>query len=190
VVHSLLLTRRGKRLLAALVPEPYGRTLGTTTYSIIASLQLLLLFWCWTPSGIVWWQAQGVGLYAISVAYACSWLLLAKAILDAGLDLHSGALGWLSLLADKLPNFPDMPTQGLFSVIRQPIYLAFALTLWIVPVWTPDQLALAVIWTLYCVLAPLLKERRFHGMFKSRFKDYQYSVPYMIPIFSRKKKQS
>jgi methanethiol S-methyltransferase len=48
----------------------------------------------------------------------------------------------MSLLARIKPIFRDMPTRGLFRLIRQPIYAAFALTLWTVPVWTPDQLVL------------------------------------------------
>jgi protein-S-isoprenylcysteine O-methyltransferase Ste14 len=181
VAHSLLLTPRGGKVLAALVPVPFGATLCTTSYAVVASLQLLALFWLWTPSGIVWWEAEGMARHAISAAYGLSWLFLAKAIFDAGADLQSGALGWLSLLADRAPRFPDMPTLGLFRVIRQPIYLAFACTLWTVPTWTPDQFALAVFWTGYCVLAPRLKERRLLERHGDRFERYRSRVPYMIP---------
>ncbi|MEO0366537.1 MAG: isoprenylcysteine carboxylmethyltransferase family protein [Pseudomonadota bacterium] len=181
VAHSLLLTRRGLRALALVLPGQYGRPLSTTTYAIIASLQLLALFWLWTPSGIVWWQAEGVPLYAVTTVYALAWLVLGKAIFDAGAELQSGALGWLSVLAKRAPKFPDMPTLGLFKIIRQPIYFAFALTLWLVPVWTPDQLALAIVWTAYCVAAPRLKERRFSKQFGQRFTDYQARIPYMWP---------
>ncbi|MEL7117635.1 MAG: isoprenylcysteine carboxylmethyltransferase family protein, partial [Pseudomonadota bacterium] len=130
LVHSLLLTRRGGKFLAQLVPGPHGGTLGTTTYAIIASLQLLLLFAFWTPSGIIWWQAEGAAFAALLTAYAASWLLLLKASFDAGAEVQSGALGWLSLMQNVKPQFPGMPTGGLFRVIRQPIYVAFALTTW------------------------------------------------------------
>ena len=143
LVHSLLLTGRGGRWLARLIPGPHGATLATTTYAIIASAQLLTLFALWTPSGIVWWRADGAAFWAITAAYGASWLILLKASFDAGAEVQSGALGWMSLLARIRPVFPDMPTQGLFRLIRQPIYVAFALTLWTVPVWTPDQLVLA-----------------------------------------------
>jgi methanethiol S-methyltransferase len=130
VAHSLLLTARGGRLLARLIPGPHGATLATTTYAIIASAQLLALFALWTPSGIVWWRAEGVAFWVVSAAYATSWLILLKASFDAGAEVQSGALGWMSLLARIRPVFPDMPTEGLFRLIRQPIYVAFVLTLW------------------------------------------------------------
>ncbi|MFT4794434.1 MAG: protein-S-isoprenylcysteine O-methyltransferase Ste14 [Paracoccaceae bacterium] len=179
--HSLLLTGPGGRLLARLVPGPHGRALATTTYAIIASAQLLLLFALWTPSGIIWWRAEGAAFAVITTAYAASWLLLLKASFDAGAEVQSGALGWMSLMARVRPVFPDMPTAGLFRLIRQPIYVAFALTLWTTPVWTPDQLALALSYTAYCLLAPRMKERRFAARYGDRFQRYRARVPYVLP---------
>ncbi|MFN3642917.1 MAG: methyltransferase family protein [Gemmobacter sp.] len=180
LVHSLLLTGPGGRLLARLVPGRHGATLATTTYAMIAGLQLLALFALWTPSGIVWWQAEGAVLWVLTAAYGLAWLLVGKATFDAGIEVQSGALGWLALLARIRPVFPDMPTAGLFRLMRQPIYVAFALTLWTVPVWTPDQLALAVSYTAYCLFAPRLKERRFAARYGARFARYRARVPYVI----------
>ncbi len=181
LAHSLLLTGPGGRALARMIPGPHGQTLATTTYAIIASAQLLALFALWTPSGIVWWRAEGIMFWAITAAYGASWLILLKASFDAGAEVQSGALGWLSLMARIRPVFPDMPTQGLFHLIRQPIYVAFALTLWTVPVWTPDQFALAISFTAYCLLAPRLKERRFAARYGDRFATYRKAVPYALP---------
>lgn len=184
IVHSLLLTGRGSRWLTRLVPGAYGGTLATTTYAIIASVQLLLLFALWTPSGVIWWQAEGVAFFAVVCAYAASWGLLIKASFDAGAEVQSGALGWMSMLQNIKPRFPGMPTTGLFRVIRQPIYVAFALTLWTVPVWTPDQLALALTLTAYCLAAPMLKERRFEKRYGDSFRAYRREVPYAAPSFA------
>jgi len=185
IVHSLLLSDRGRTALRWLAPSDVAGTLGTTTFAIVASVQLLLLFAFWTPSGVVWWRAEGTAFYLICMAYAVSWLLLIKASYDAGAEVQSGALGWMSLVQDKTPAFPDMPTGGLFRLIRQPIYVSFALTLWTVPVWTPDQLALATVLTAYCLLAPRLKERRFEQRYGARFQRYRDAVPYAFPNLRR-----
>ncbi len=181
IMHSVLLSARGGRLLNWLAPADYAGTLRTTTYALVASLQLLMLFALWTPSGIIWWRAEGLALYALCSLYAMSWLLLIKASYDAGAEVQSGALGWMSLAQDKAPVFPDMPTTGLFRIIRQPIYVSFALTLWTVPVWTPDQLALAVSLSAYCLAAPRLKEARFAKRYGARFHAYRRRVPYAVP---------
>ena len=179
--HSFFLTDRGRRLLARLAPAPHGATLATTTYATIASLQLLALFTLWTPSGIVLWQAQGWAFWAMTALFAASWALLTKASFDAGPEVQSGALGWWALLRGTAPVYPPMPVTGLFRLVRQPIYVSFALVLWTMPVWTPDQLALAIAYTAYCILAPRLKEKRFERFFGAEFDAYRARVPYWLP---------
>lgn len=181
LLHSWLLTRRGRSLLARLAPAGTGATLAPSTYAMIGGLQLLALFWLWTPTGVVLWRAEGWGFWAMCAAFAGAWGLLGLAILDAGMGLQSGFIGWWALLRGQRPAYPDMPQGGLFRVVRQPIYVAFALTLWTPPVWTADQLALAVLWTAYCVAAPRLKERRFAALFGERWEAYRARVPYWVP---------
>lgn len=179
--HSALLSNSGRRVISRMAPEGCGGTLATTTYATLASCQLIMLFVFWSPSGIIWWQAKGAVFWVICGLYALSWLLLMKASFDAGAEVQSGALGWMSLLQNAKPVFPPMPRTGLFALIRQPIYLAFALTLWTVPVWTPDQLMIATCLTAYCVAGPRLKELRFTQLFGSEFETYKRKTPYMIP---------
>lgn len=181
LAHSWFLGARGRRQLARLAPGPHGETLATTTYAMIASLQLLALFTLWTPSGIVVWRAEGAMFVVMSGLFALSWLLLTKASFDSGAELQLGTLGWMALALGRQPRFPDMPERGLFRVVRQPIYVSFALTLWTMPVWTVDQLCLAVAYTAYCYFAPRLKERRFARIYGERFRAYQARVPYWFP---------
>ena len=181
LAHSFLLSAWGQKVLARLAPAPHGRTLATTTYAAIASVQLLALFTLWTPSGIILWQAEGVLYWIMCALFGASWALLTKASFDAGPEVQSGALGWTSLARGVRPQFPPMPETGLFRYIRHPIYVSFALTLWTMPTWTPDQVVLASAYTAYCVLAPRLKERRFERFHGDQFEAYRARTPYMIP---------
>jgi methanethiol S-methyltransferase len=181
LVHSALLTSWGRRLLTRLAPHGTGATLATTTYAIIAALQVLALFALWSPSGTIWWRAHGVALAVLVVLYVTSWALLGKSMGDAGLALQTGSLGWIALLRRRAPVYPALPHTGLFRLTRQPIYVSFALTLWTVPTWTPDQLAIAVVFTSYCLFAPLFKEARYRRMYGPAFDDYVRSVPYWLP---------
>lgn len=185
-VHSGLLSRRGRHLLARLAPRALGRDLSTTTYALVSSLALLALFVLWTPSGIVWWRATGVTKGLLSVAYAAAWLFLVRALWDAGLALQTGHLGWRAVAAGRPPVYPPMPARGLFRVVRQPISLGFVLTLWTTPTWTPDQLLLATTLTAYCVLAPRRKEARFAALYGEEFRRYRARVPYLLPLLRRR----
>ena len=95
--------------------------------------------------------------------------------------LQTGALGWFALFRGRKPVYPPMPESGLFRLIRQPIYLAFTMTLWTVPTWTPDQLVVAVALTGYCLVAPRFKEARFRRIYGREFDRYAAAVPYWLP---------
>lgn len=181
MLHSALLTRRGSGILPRLAPCGLGRPLATTTYALIASLQTGMLFLAWTPSRHVLWQAEGSVRTALALLYAGAWLLLLKAIADAGIALQTGFLGWWAAARGKAPVYPPVPTKGLFRLCRQPIYVAFALTLWTVPTVTSDGLALTAVLTAYCVLGPRLKEARFARRFGAAFDRYRARVPYWLP---------
>ena len=155
IAHSLLLMPIGARLLRGLAPRSVASSLATTSYAFIASVQVLLLFTLWTPSGTIWWVADGPVLWLMVALYTVAWLMLLKAIWDAGIALQTGFLGWWAVARDRKPKFPAMPTTGLFRLVRQPIYVAFALTLWTVPVWTPDQLTVAIVLTGYCLIVSI-----------------------------------
>jgi protein-S-isoprenylcysteine O-methyltransferase Ste14 len=181
LLHSFLLSRRGRRVLERLAPRPLGRDLSTTTFALVASAQLILAFFLWSPSGVVWWEPSGAVWVLHTVLFAGAWLVLGKALIDAGLASQTGAIGWLAVARGRPLRFGPFPTGGLFRWIRQPVYVGFALTLWTGPVWTPDRLALALAWTAYCVVAPRFKERRMRERHGQAYARYSARVPYMVP---------
>lgn len=181
LLHSLLLGRRGARVLARLAPTGMGRSLSTTTFSALAALQLCATFWLWSPSSSGAWHASGAPAIALIAAHVVAWTFLVVALHDAGLGLQTGWIGWRALLKGREPAYPPMPERGLFALCRQPIYLGFLLVLWTGPTWSVDRLALGGVWGVYCLLAPRLKERRHARIHGERFAAYRRRVPYMIP---------
>jgi protein-S-isoprenylcysteine O-methyltransferase Ste14 len=181
VLHSFLLARRGKGTLARLAPFGLGRDLAPTTFGIVASLQILAVVALWSPSGVVLFEARGVLRALFEILFAASWIFLMRALWDAGIALQTGFIGWSAVLRGRKPAFKPFPRHGLFATCRQPVYLAFATTLWTGPVLTLDRLALALAWTAYCVLGPLLKERRYLARHGASYSAYQRQVPYLFP---------
>lgn len=185
LLHSLLLTTRGRALLGRLWSRRFGRDLVTTSFSWIAALQLLATFVLWTPSGHVWWRPQGMLRAPWTAAYLAAWVFLGKALVDGGLGLQTGWIGWSAVWRGTRVAFPPLATAGLFARCRQPIYLGFALTLWTGPVWTPDRCFLALVWSAYCVVGPLHKELRYLRIHPVAFAEYRARVPYMLPRLRR-----
>jgi protein-S-isoprenylcysteine O-methyltransferase Ste14 len=187
LLHTWTLSRRGGRVLGRALPSSLRRDLATTLYSAWASLQVLVTFVLWSPSGVTWWRAEGAVAVVSYVAYGLAWLLLGKAMWDASLALQTGALGWWAVARGRAPVYPPMPTRGLFARWRQPIYTAFAATLVTGPVWTPDRLLLVVVWGVYCLVGPRFKERRYAGHFGDAFAEYRRSHPYWLPRLGRRR---
>jgi protein-S-isoprenylcysteine O-methyltransferase Ste14 len=185
LLHSFLLTRRGRAVLVRLAPARLGAPLSTTTFALISSLQLLLTFGAWSQLGEVWWEPHGALRAVICAAYGGSWIFLLKAMSDAGMAVQTGFLGWSAVARGREPRFAEFRARGTFRLVRQPVYLAFACTLWTGPVWTPDHLLLAATWTAYCVLGPLLKERRYLDLYGEAFAAYRRRVPYWLPSAKR-----
>jgi protein-S-isoprenylcysteine O-methyltransferase Ste14 len=184
LLHSYLLSPAGRARVARRVPFRLGRDLATTTYAMGASLQLLVVFGLWSPSGTLWWEPAGALGGVFDLAFATSWLLLAKAMADAGLGIQSGSQGWLAVARGLRPRYGPFPQHGLFRWCRQPVYLAFALTLWTGAAWTPDHLVIAAVWTTYCVLGARIKERRYLAAFGDEFRAYQRRVGFWWPAAS------
>ena len=181
ILHSFLLTSRGKVILRYFYSVSHKNKLDTTIYASIASFQLIILFLLWKPSGTLVWVADGVLYYVLSFGFVLGWLGLSLSSVQAGFSVQTGSLGWLAVYRGIKPQFPDMPTTGLFSVIRHPIYFSFSIILWISPYFTIDKLIIASLYSLYCFLAPLLKEKRFLKIYGDRFRHYQARTPYFIP---------
>lgn len=189
ILHSYLLTARGRELLANIVTplgvqKKIGANLATTTFAAISSFQLLVVFALWSPTGVVLWQATGGLWYLCVMLFIASWLFLIRSMWDAGIELQTGFMGWSSVLRGQQPCYRSFPVTGVFRFCRQPIYLAFALIIWSSPVLTLDKLLLAIPWTIYLVFAPRFKEARFLKWYGDAYRAYQAEVPYLLPSLS------
>lgn len=188
-LHSWFLSNKGRNQLSKLFSGTLGKDLLTTSYALFASLQILTTFSLWQPSGRILWIAAESSFQIMSISFALGWLLLGKSMIDAGLSIQTGSLGWTSIVRGKRPNYPkDFPKQGLFKLCRQPIYLSFALILWTGPLFTLDRVVIGLIWGVYCFVGPLLKEARFLTRWGESFKEYQMRVPYLIPTGKKVRK--
>lgn len=182
LLHSFLLSSRGSSYLRMLAPKELSKDLITTLFALVASVQLILVFGTWAGSGIIYWQPSQPGLWVLfGILFLLSWLILLKAMYDAGLGIQMGYLGWLAIWKGEEVRYSSFARDGLYRYTRNPIYVAFALTLWTAPVWSLDRLILTALWSMYCVVGPLLKEQRYRMRYGDSYKAYEKTVPYWIP---------
>ena len=188
LLHSYFLSAKGRKLLGGLIPGQLGRDLSTTTYVLVSSIQLLLTFFFWAPSGAVWWHPGGGLAIVMWAIYGLSWLSLGCAIMQGGCGVQLGYLGWLAVIRGQRPIYPSFSQSGMYCIIRHPIYLSFFIALLSAPIWTPDRILLAAVWCPYTLLAPILKERRYLEFYGKVFSHYRASTPYMLPQVVHRKR--
>lgn len=181
VFHSFFLTPIGKKILVSPFPKEIAKDLITTTYAFVASIQLLVVFVFWTPATNAWFVPPHSIFLPWILVYGISWIILMKALAEAGMAMHTGALGWRSVVTGKQVVYPQIPTAGLHSQCRHPIYLAFSLIILTAPVWSFDHFMLASIWVLYCLIGPKFKERRIQARSKDQYEKIKQHTPYLIP---------
>lgn len=186
IFHTRLLSSKGRKFMAKLVPLGIGTKLSWTVFSTISSLQLLAVFWLWSPSGIVWWQATGWLRIAIGIAALGAWLLLRESMAQSQITVQTGYIGWSSVFLNRKATYNPFSTTGLYRHVRQPIYISFTLLLWLTATMTPDLFILAVAWSAYCIIGSALKEKRFTRCFGDAFRQYQKEVPFWIPRIGKK----
>jgi len=183
ILHSYLLSNNGRKILRLFAPKNYAKTLETTIYATIASIQLLLLFIFWSPSRIVIYDLN----YPLNIfnflLFILGWVLLSISSFQAGYKVQTGSLGWTSMFLSKKPQFPPMPTNGLFKLIRQPIYLSFCVVLWSPPTMTLDLFCVALFYSFYCYFSPFFKEKRFTKLYGEAFLKYKKNTPYFFPVY-------
>lgn len=177
-LHSLLLSPTGRKIMASLLPGETGRHLVTTTFVTIASFQLIALFLLWSHLGGSEWRPPSELMPFWEICYGGAWALLAIAMVQAGLGIQMGLLGWTSVLRGVTPHYPSFPTTGLYTICRHPVYFAMALVSCIGPVWNIDHAVIACVFTTYCVVGPMLKERRLEEHFGAEFAAYRENIPF------------
>ncbi|MCC6406729.1 MAG: isoprenylcysteine carboxylmethyltransferase family protein [Planctomycetes bacterium] len=181
LLHSFLLGTRGRKVLESCAPRAIARELAPTVFATVAGLPVLLTFIAWSPSGSVLARPTGAAAWLCDAFYVGAWLLLVRSIHDAGVANQTGFVGWSSVVRRKPLDFGPFPTHGLFRLCRQPVYFAYSVMLWAAPVRTPDGLWLAAGWSAYCLIGPLLKERRYLRWFGEAYETYRRRTPYFVP---------
>jgi protein-S-isoprenylcysteine O-methyltransferase Ste14 len=178
VQHSVMARQQFKAWWTHYVPKAVERS----TYVLLASLALLLLFWQWRPMPAIIWNVRdpdlAVTIVTLSVA---GWVLV---FMSTYLINHFELFGLQQVaqnLVDKQPPPARFKTPLLYKFVRHPIYLGFIIAFWAAPTMTAGHLLFAAVTTLYILLGIALEERDLIALFGDDYRQYKQRVSMLIP---------
>jgi protein-S-isoprenylcysteine O-methyltransferase Ste14 len=176
--HSIMARPWFKRIWTRLVPQPIERS----TYCLMSCVVLLLLMWQWRGLDPVIWNVESpVRRGLLWGLFAAGWFLVpAVSLMINHFDLFGTRQVWLYLRGRPYTSLP-FRTPLLYSRIRHPLYVGWALAFWATPTMTLGHLLLACALSLYMGIAVLFEERDLVDHFGDVYRAYQRRVPRFIP---------
>lgn len=179
VQHSGMARPAFKRWWTRFVPPAIERS----TFVLVSSAVLALLFWLWRPLPQVVWHvdaglARGV-LWGVSLF---GWLLvLTSSFTINHFELFGLRQVWMHARGRVAKNEPFV-IRAMYRIVRHPLMLGFLIAFWVTPTMTIGHLLFTAVVTGYIFVAvKFLEERDLVAMHGDTYRDYQRKVPMLLP---------
>ena len=150
-------------------------------YTLASGACLLVTVAFWQGSDIILFEADGLirgvlrGFFVLSIL-GMVWGLLALRSVDM-----FGLSPILKRSNAKPSHVNQLTIRGPYRWVRHPLYLFMIILFWSAPVLTMDRLLFNALWTIWVVSATVLEERDLVADFGAAYRDYQLTVPMLVP---------
>lgn len=180
--HSVMARPAFKRWITGFIPEAAERS----TYVLLSSLALIVLFFYWSPMGGVVWEVQNrVGRGLLFAGFAFGWLLvLGTSFLINHFDLFGLRQVWKYLRGEPYVGLKFV-TPGPYKLVRHPLYVGWLFAFWCAPTMTAAHLLFAVGTTAYILVAIQLEERDLMDFHGRDYREYRRRTPMLVPRMTR-----
>jgi protein-S-isoprenylcysteine O-methyltransferase Ste14 len=179
VQHSVMARQWFKRSWTRIVPAPVERS----TYVLLASLILLLLFWQWQPMRPIVWEVQNAT--GRTLLQALFWIGWGGVLFSTYLVDHFALFG-LKQVYNYLKGRDEVAvpfkSPALYKMVRHPLYLGFIIAFWSTPRMTFGHLFFAIMTTAYILVAIQFEERDLIRSYGDTYRVYRQKVSMLIPI--------
>lgn len=183
IQHSVMARPAFKKWWTRFVPVPVERS----TYVLLASLLLFLLYWAWRPmTEVIWHVDNWAGQMLLTVLFWIGWLtVLASTFMINHFDLFGLRQVWLHFRSQEY-HHPSFTMQWLYKFVRHPIMLGFLIAFWATPHMSAGHLLFTIATTGYILIGIFLEERDLRAFIGPEYDEYRKRVPMLIPMPGKK----
>ena len=183
--HSIMARPAFKKWWTTMISPAIERS----TYVLLSSLALLLIYWQWVPmKTIVWSTENASAVMTWNVVYFFGWLIV---FLSTFMINHFDLFGLKQVfdnLRDKQNVSGEFKINYFYGIVRHPIMLGFIIAFWATPVMTLGHLVFSITTTLYILIAvKFFEERDLLKAHPVEYAAYKKKVPMVIPFTGKRK---
>ncbi len=178
--HTVMARQGFKSWLTRYIPTAVERS----TYVLLSSLVLMLMFWLWQPMPVPIWTVEASLLRVIvSAIFWLGWgLVLVATLLISHFELF-GLRQAIDRYRNAVPRAHAFKTPWLYKRVRHPLYLGFLIVFWATPDMSAGRLLFALGMSAYLFIGAHFEERDLVALFGQQYRCYQKSVGMVLPKF-------
>jgi len=175
--HSIMARPAFKRWWTRIVPTSCERS----TYVLISSLVLILIFWQWRPITATIWRVEGWPAAVLTAIFWMGWVIALTSTFQIDHFELFGLRQVLDALRGATQRVQAFKTPLLYRLVRHPLMFGLLLAFWATPHMTAGHLLFAVMSTAYILVGVRLEERDLVTEFGASYEQYRQRVPMLMP---------
>ena len=184
MIQHLIMAREKFKLWFS---NKFPACLERSTFSLFASLLIILLLWHWQPIPAMVWDINTPVLSVfLRIAALCGWLFAFYCTFMIDHFQLFGLRQTFLFFRHKKINPISFKIRGPYKLVRYPILLGYCVAFWATPTMTVGHLMFAIFMSILIFIGIYLKDKDFNLQHPKKFQAYKKRTYTIIALLPKK----